>query len=417
MNEAHQAEISKLTKDNEGHPVKTESEPSAVEAEITGAKMVDMIKTDARVRSLFSNNLKNRVTAETEKLQKLISEKDEKIAELNAAISSAKPAGESAVEDSETVAELRRKLEVTEAEKQAAVRQAVDVVEKKVKVQLNQRDIAQAKLGVVRKAAQETPDKTVKEVWEVADKARPVPKPTNPPTMASPTVPKPAIPSSPMTGQSQASGPVQTEATQAATAEMDEARRKQQRQERFLIAGAIQPTFGQRSTVPAVTTGTFGQPSQAAQPLSELAQQPAAPVSPHQPGGNPQAPIFTPSNPLSNSSSGSLSVRGASNIPRGGRGSSLPRAGGRAGAHMNNATGVAPDPAQQHTSTGVAVRGGAAAAGIPRSGGHAGRGGRGGGPPRGAGAAGGNAGQKRQHEGGQQGDEKRMRGGAPDGAA
>ncbi|KJX96360.1 hypothetical protein TI39_contig669g00008 [Zymoseptoria brevis] len=76
--------------------------------------------------------------------------------------------------------ELERQLQAARAAKEAAVCQATKHAEMKAKVQLNMRDLYKAKIDTIKKAVLETPDKSIKEVWEVADKARPppaIPKP------------------------------------------------------------------------------------------------------------------------------------------------------------------------------------------------------------------------------------------------
>lgn len=72
-------------------------------------------------------------------------------------------------------AKLERLLENARQEKDAAVVQAVDSLRKTVQLQLNMRDIAIAKISVVKKAASETPNKPVHDVWVIAEKARPAP--------------------------------------------------------------------------------------------------------------------------------------------------------------------------------------------------------------------------------------------------
>jgi nucleoprotein TPR len=81
------------------------------------------------------------------------------------------------MEDSEMVSrsEPGHQLEVSQPDKKAARPQTIDFVEKKTKLQLNMRDMAQSKITAVRKAVSESPNKPVKEVWDVADKARPDP--------------------------------------------------------------------------------------------------------------------------------------------------------------------------------------------------------------------------------------------------
>ncbi|SMQ50558.1 unnamed protein product [Zymoseptoria tritici ST99CH_3D7] len=64
---------------------------------------------------------------------------------------------------------------ISRAELEAAVRQATENAERKAKVQIMMKDLFKTKVDVIKKAVLETPDKSIKEVWAVADKARPPP--------------------------------------------------------------------------------------------------------------------------------------------------------------------------------------------------------------------------------------------------
>lgn len=413
LKEEHQAEVERLTKTG-GEAVQKAEAADGVKAEqadttsfksseLSNDQIHDILQSNARAKAILLNNIKQKVSLETAKLTQVIAEKDAEIADLKKAQGTASGGAE--------MEELTRKLEAAQKDKEAAVRQALDNAEKKVKVQLSQRDIAQAKLNVVMTAAKETPEKPVGEVWEVASKARPAPKlpPVSAPSAASPAgkqgiAPSPAqvpLPSSPV----------------AQTPEQIEEAKLRARQERFgtmpAPAGQAQsipaPSFGQPSQVPGTTgtfgqpsTGTFGQPSQPsamAQPagLPSVAQAGTAP--------NPQAPTFTPGSSTTNAP-----PRGPTGIPQMRGGSNLPRGAGAAGRGGMSIQGAAAQNAQA-----PAPRGGLQS-GLPRGGGGIPRGGRGG-PgnlPRGASAA--NAGQKRSHEGGDGGDGKRMRGGGGPGS-
>ncbi|KAK3707925.1 Protein mlp1 [Vermiconidia calcicola] len=460
LKDEHKAELDRLTKDGGAAVEKAEADAPAVKSEAASAEwptefqILDMMKNNARIRGVFNKNVTQRVRNETERLHTAVAEKDEEIAKLMEAQGAAtgneedtelqKKLGAAeeekkelqrkldAAEDlknelqqkwnaaEEQKKELQKKIGTTEEDKKEAVRLAVENEGKKSKVQVNMLGIAQAKVAVVRKAAQETPEKTVKEVWEVANKAKPAPKPTaagGSTASPAPTAPKPAVPESPSQAQGTPAAPSQTQ-------ELSEQERISQRQQRFGTGptnGTPTPpsrpgSFGQPSA-PAVnaqstpaTGGTFGQPSQSAS-SGALGQPPRRPSMSSTPGPNPQAPTFTPGGQQQNVGTGPAALRGALGNARGG----IPRPGGAAGRPNSGQfqiQGAAGD--QQNQQTPLAGRGGISS-GIPRGGPGAPRGGGGrGGPQRGGGGA--NAGQKRPHDGGESGDGKRMRGGGPGGS-
>jgi nucleoprotein TPR len=319
--------------------------------------------------------------SELQQLQQIIIEKDAEIKTLKEALEKLpNQGGDSTESDKASRQALEQQLQTANDEKEAAVKTAVDNLEKKFKVQLTQRDIAQAKLVAVQKAVQETPEKPIKDVWEVASKARPVPKaatvaPNLTATSSSPaTAPasaNPPVPSSPSAAQSQPS-PFQT-------------------------------SFAQSS-----------------KPVN------AAP--------NPQAPTFNPNASVSSAPGATIpaastnsQVRPNSNAPARPPSSGIPPPGGApAGSKLPR---IPTAPPSRQTSiggpaglqlagghAGLPSRGNFTASGIGRGGGI-----RGGGSMRGgrgaANAA--NAGQKRAHDGVEPGgnDSKRTRGGGPSGGA
>ncbi|SMR52323.1 unnamed protein product [Zymoseptoria tritici ST99CH_1E4] len=79
--------------------------------------------------------------------------------------------------DSLTQANAQLSTATTQLEKTrtdlAEMQRATEVAEKKANFQMAWRDLLKAKIAVVQKAVLETPNKSIKEVWEVADKARP----------------------------------------------------------------------------------------------------------------------------------------------------------------------------------------------------------------------------------------------------
>lgn len=429
----HQAEIERLTKEGAAAVQQAKDAEEATKAEgmspsgagatatqepVTAAtfdfnhlsddQAMDLLKNNSRVKQIFLNNVKKTSAKENEQLSTKIAEKDAEIARLTTELETAQkaqPAGEGAPANTAEIEELKAKLESAQAEKEAAVKQAVESAEKKAKVQISQRDIAMAKIGVITKAANETPEKPISEVWEVAKTAKPAPKPApgpaKPAGAASPAQPAPASPAvaSPIAGPSSALGNDQA--------------KLQARQERFgAVTGATPATFGQPSA-----PSTFGQPSQPSfgQPSAPALQQPA-----RRPSGqagtppNPQATAFTPGAGVAANDAkpavgtGPAALRGLSGtgIPAPG-GSRLPRGGATTGIGRGGPQGL---------NIQGAARGGIQQSGLPRGGGGQQQGGRGGRGGRGGGQ-GQNQGVKRTFDGaGGGGDEKRQRGGGGGGS-
>jgi len=406
LKEDHQAEIEKLTKEGgaavaraEGNtPVKPESTSEELPTE---EQMLQLMKTNQRIKGIFNNNVNKRVGQETEKLKVTLAEKDEEMAKLKEA--------QGVATDSQEVEELRKKIATLEEEKKEVVRHsaAVEQESKKAKVQVNMLGIVQAKLTVVRKAAVDTPEKPVKEVWEVADKAKPAPKSGGPilastasPASSSPAL-KPVVPPSPTT-QAQPAQP--SAASPKLSQELSEEQKLMERQKRFGTGPPSDPptgpanstpsTFGRPSTPTTATPSTFGQPSQTAPagPLGQPARRPSMSAIPG-PGQNPHASAFHP-----NVGTGPAAIRGALS---GSRGGGIPRAPSASNLNRGGAGIQVQGAAQQPSGRGGAQSGiPARGSGLPRGGGR-------GGAPRG----GPNAGQKRPYDGGEGGDGKRMRGG------
>lgn len=414
--EEHQAELARL-KEQGGAAVqqahdKIKPEANAITStdallELPDEQVVELLRSNQRVRTIFSNNIKKSVAIETEKLSTTIAEKDEEIATL-------KESQGSATTEAEKEA-LQQKLEAAEEDKKKAVAQALDTEQKKVKVQLNMRDILQAKYSYIQKAANETPARPVGEVWPEAQKAKPVPKTPAAGAAGSPA-PKPPVPASPAHAQAPTQAQTPTQASPQ-TEPGNEQAKLQARAARF-GTGSASPT----QTPGTQATGTFGQPSVLSQPTPATFGTFGQPSEPNAARGsfgsppNPQAPSFTPGGdastqaPRSNSGLGPAAQRGVnSGIPRGG--SNLPR--GPAGAGRGGISIQGAASAQQSQPQ----RGGAQS-GLPRGPSNANRGGRGGFGAASRGGGGPNSGDKRQHDGGGGGgDEKRMRGGGPSGNA
>lgn len=371
----HKAELEKLAKTGgaavEKAEVKSEAPKTDVDLnslELSPEQAKQLVKSSKPIQELLKANIINKVDQQTSPLKAQIAEKDAEIERLKSELEKlpSAPVGGATTSDTVTRAELERQLETAKQEKEAAVRQAVDAAEKKVKLQLNMRDIAVAKIKVVEKAAAETPEKPVKEVWDVAAKARPTTAAATPAkSTPAPASAKPAIPSSPTPG----SAPTDSQSSQASG--VDKLKAPGQR-------------FGAAS---ASSSATPAQGTARPAPSGPAATQ-AGGVAP---GKRTVAPPTTGA-PRRLSSSG---------IPA--PGSKLPTPGSRPGSVSGSAgTSI-------KGSANAPARGGAS--GVPRGGGRGGFGA----PSRGAQA---NAGQKRQHDGSDAGDgNKRMRGGAQGGGS
>ncbi|KAK5132735.1 hypothetical protein LTR08_008701 [Meristemomyces frigidus] len=424
LKEEHQLELEKLAKTGGAAVEKAEEGVKAEQAneekplELSDDQIRELLQSNQRAKIIFTNNVFKKVHAETDKLRQAVAEKEE-------AIETLKAAQQGSASDTADKDELTRKLEAAQKDKEVAVHSAIDNAEKKAKVQVSQRDIAQAKLSVVRLAAKETPDKAVGEVWEVADKAKPVPKPAAVAASSSPVKLGNAPPLQQAPPMQQApplqSSPVQSSPVQQPTApapgpvaqtpEQVEQAKLRARQARF----APGPNAQQQVSGPT-TTSMFGQPSQGGPRMQQPPRRPsAAAAAPAQaPTGtgspNPQALAFTPggapNGPSAQRTSSGIPQFG---VPRGG-GSNVPRGAGPAGRGGSGGGGAG--MSIQGAATQL-QRGGGPQSGLPRGGGRGGRGGGENGGHRG-GAPG--AGQKRPFDGSEGGSEKRPRGGGGPGA-
>ncbi|KAK1068883.1 Protein mlp1 [Friedmanniomyces endolithicus] len=504
MRKLHEAEIEKLKADGGkamqkavGGDGSVKAEEGGAGVEMTDKQIVELIQSNERAKVIVRNNITKGVIAQTEGLKTTIREKEEEIgrlkeelerahgaasttastgdaeklaalqAQLDAAVKSKDDLQAKLDEVVTAQAALQDKLDAAQKDKEIAVAKAIDMGERKSKVQISMRDKYMAQINAVKKAATETPEKGVKEVWDVAQKAVPAPAGAKVvPTALAPApvgggtvtvssneqqkLPTTGTPPSPSLG---ATTPAQVPATASATSatqqqqtpEQIEAAKLRARQERFgappsapaAAATSSAPSFSQSSSPPAFgstnpfgksnfgatsatsgstagTGSTFGQPSQPAafaQPARRPGSQQGRPSSP-----NPLAPSFAPGGPTrGNFGTGPAALRGLSSaIPRGGAGG-IPRGGGRGGNNNNGGISIqgAAAAAQQEQGGAASQRGGLQS-GLPRGPGNVGRGvGRGGGG-RGAGNVGG---QKRPFDGdGGAGDGKRTRGGAGSGS-
>jgi nucleoprotein TPR len=274
LKNAHKAELERLSKEGSAAVQQAQSKeqanvkpetPSSEQAQTSGglpdiddAQAIELLKSNSKLRAIFTSNVKKSVAKDTEALTSQIAEKDAEISRLTTELESARAtvaslaggSGDAPQANTAEIDELRKKIENAKKEREAAVKQAVDQTEMKTKLQLSQRDMAQAKIAVITKAATETPDKGVGEVWEIAKHAKPAPK-------ATPATPKPA-----------ATAPAAPASAAPAIAQpqlgLDSEQAKlQARQARF--AGSTGPSDGPASASP--TTGVFGQSSGPAQTM------------------------------------------------------------------------------------------------------------------------------------------------------
>ncbi|KIW73688.1 hypothetical protein PV04_01786 [Phialophora macrospora] len=194
------------------------------------------------------------------------------------------------------------------------VKNAEQLAEKRSAVKLNMSQsrlaVASAKLEVVKKAAEETPQKPVGEVWEVAKNAKPpaAPKPAVPAPPPAPAAAKATTAPSPT--------PTKTDAVKAEGVAQPQTAAPEQ-------PAAVPSTPQQPKTnpfQPSTAPATPAQPAQPAQPVQSTA--PEAARQPQQPG----AALM---NQLQSGLPRGGSVRGrASGIPRGRGGPARGRGGG-----------------------------------------------------------------------------------------
>ncbi|KAJ5374639.1 hypothetical protein N7517_006645 [Penicillium concentricum] len=173
--------------------------------ELTDAQARELVAKHETIRTIVRNNIRGQVAREQQKLQQE--------AQASSGANEAALAGlqQKSSEEREAL------LKAHENEIKEKVSSAVELVEKKTAARLSMLDTrfrtANAKIDVVSKAATETPQKPVVEVWEIAKTARPAPiavpaakppvpampvQPAGPaPTLAAPQVPVTA-PSAPV---------------------------------------------------------------------------------------------------------------------------------------------------------------------------------------------------------------------------
>lgn len=342
---AHRQEIEKLSGGEQPVPgtpgaavTATPATPSkTVEIpELTDAQARELVSKNETIRTIVRNNIRNQVTKEREKIQ----QEAQSAATSNEAVASME---QKFNEERET---LKKAHETELGEK---VKSAVELSDKKSAARISMLDTrfktAQAKIDVVQKAAAETPQKPVVEVWEVAKTARPPPAQAPKPATASP-----AQPASPAPTPAPAPAP----APAAAPA-----------------APSPAPAPGQAAP-PATEAPAAPEPNVKEEQLQQApAQGTAAPANPFGQVQQNKPPSSLPTKPPQGTAPATLrALQSGLPVARGGRG------GGRGGAqpnpfgHGQQQQGDQQQSQQQTQQQGQAQRG---------TGSQRGRGGRGGG--------------------------------------
>ncbi|KAJ5088809.1 nuclear pore complex protein An-Mlp1 [Penicillium angulare] len=193
---AHQQEISKLssTGDQTAAPAAPASPGTATTAPATPSKTSDIPElTDAQARELVAKNSTIRTIVRNNILAQVAKEKAQVQAQAQA--QGSPNVNQEALTAMETKFNEEREAlkKAHDAELGEKVKSAVELNDKKYAARLSMGETrfksAQAKIEVVQKAAQETPQKPVVEVWEVAKSARPAPAAPKPAAVASPAPP------------------------------------------------------------------------------------------------------------------------------------------------------------------------------------------------------------------------------------
>lgn len=348
----HQAELERFNADGAAavekaealSPVKPKTEGPPVAAagaldvkalNLTYEQATELIRSDKQIKELLTKSVKTHVEKQTAKLREIIAAKDAEITKLQEELSKL-PAATNPAESSQPpsteadtlarqqleqqLATAKSELDAANTAKDVAVKHAVETAEKKFKLQLNMRDVAVAKVTAVQKAAQETPEKPVKEVWDIASKARP------------PPVAKPALPSATQPAPTSTFGQPSKPPVVAATPTNPQAASSTPS-----VAPASRPGSESGSSANAKPANGTGPAA-----LKSISSIPSAAGATKLPGPGARAGTGPPSRQGSVGSTpapNALHQRGglSSGLPRGG--GSLPRGGARGGSIRGNARG------------------------------------------------------------------------------
>ena len=357
------------------------STPSKAEGgipDLTDAQARELVAKNETIRTIIRNNIRNMMAKEKEKQPP--PQQPQQSAEPN---QEAVAAVEKKLSDERDA--LKKSHEENLEEK---VKSAVELADKKSLARISMLDTrfrtANAKIDVVQKAANETPQKPVVEVWEVAKAARPAPasqvQGAKPPVAASPGQGTPAPPAaqlapSPATVQQQRPPQQQKPPQpQPQVQQPPQPQPQQQQQQQAALVPAPAPTPAPApAPAPPVEEGQIEEEIQ--QPPADAAAALAAPQAgtPPNPFGQVQnkqqqnLPNKPPQGNQGNAAPGVLrALQSGLPVARGGGGGG--GRGGRGGGQQQNPFGQQQNEQQQPQGQGQ--RG----TGIPRN-----RGGRGGG--------------------------------------
>ncbi|RHZ65839.1 putative filament-forming protein (Tpr/p270) [Aspergillus thermomutatus] len=361
---AHRQEVERLSANQQvapqepGTPISKPEQAPATSSqqegdlpELTDVQARALVAKNETIRTIVRNNIRAMVAKETEKLKQ----------------ESQTATGEMEKKFNEEKEALKKAHEESMDEK---VKSAVELSDKKTLVRISMLDTrlrtAQAKLDVISKAAAETPQKPVVEVWEVAKttKAPPVQAQGAKPAAAAPSAPSaPSAPAAPTAAPAPAQVATAPPPSTAAAPTAAAGNQDQQAAAPAQKTTAAPPTGPVPSEAQPQADAQAQQPQQEAGPAQKLASnQPANPFAQSQ---NKQQPSSLPNKPPAG---GVLrALQSGLPVARGGRG------GGRGGSHQQNPFGPQPtdqqQPQQQQAQTQQSQRG----TGLQR-----GRGGRGG---------------------------------------
>ena len=388
---AHRQEVERLTANQQqappqepatpgAKPEQPPSTPSKAEGalpELTDAQARELVAKNETIRTILRNNIRNMVAKEKEK------EKQE-----------AQPSAEA---NQEAISAMEAKFnEEKEALKKTheegmedKIKSAVELSDKKSLARISMLDTrfrtAHAKIDVVQKAATETPQKPVVQVWEVAKNARPAPaaaqvqaakpvpsaSPAPAPSPAQVPSPAPAAVQPSLAAPSPAPGPAQTP--------------PQQQQQQLQQPQAAAPPAPSAAPTPSEGQVQETAPQQPQAPQQQQQQQQAGAETTASQAANP--PVANPfgqaqnkqAAPLPNKPPGGAATPGVlralqSGLPvaRGGRG------GGRGGSQQQNPFGHQASEQQQQQQQQQPQSQAQRGTGIPRTRGARGGGGRGG---------------------------------------
>lgn len=335
------AEYKSLHKD-EVEKLKAEfgTKPEGGFPDLDDAQARDLVAKNETIKTIIRNNIRSAITKEREKSTQAAAPTD--------------PEQTKALEQ-----KFNEEKEALIKEREQKITSAVELAEKRLLAKVSMTESrarnSQAKIDVVQKAATDTPQKPVVEVWEVAKVARPAPPQQPKPTQAGPTTPKPPTPVLPVTAPAQQQQPPATPAQQVTPAPQPPVTPGQQIQPvtapppqqpaptqvppiqqgqqppRQQIQGQARPAAVQQGQQPV-------QPQQQPQPQAQTQAQAQAQAPPTGLPSRPQPPV---QNQHVGTGPGVLrALQSGLPIARGGRGR-----GGQVGGHQQNPFG--PQSAEQ----------------------------------------------------------------------